>query len=72
MKIKGNNKNKKRRRFHMIKTKQKSKMDYMIDFVENNSSNDWNELCDKCSSLIKDAKMTDADINRIVKDSKKE
>lgn len=56
----------------MVKTNQKSKIDYMIDFVENNSSNDWDELCNKCSSLVKDAKMTDAEIDRIVENSKRE
>lgn len=56
----------------MIKTSHKTNIDYMIDIVENNSSNDWDELCNKCSSLIKDAKITDADIDRIVKKSKKE
>ena len=38
-----------------------------IDEVENSSSNDWDELCNACSYLIKDAKMTDADIDKIVK-----
>ena len=38
-----------------------------IDEVKNSSSNDWDELCNACSSLIKDAKMTDADIDKIVK-----
>ena len=56
----------------MIKTSHKAEIDYMIDLIENNSSNDWDELCNKCSSLIKDAKMSDKDIERIVKKSKKE
>lgn len=38
-----------------------------IDEIENSSTNDWDELCNACSSLIKDAKMTDKDINDIVK-----
>lgn len=39
----------------------------LIDEIENSSTNDWDELCNACSSLIKDAKMTDKDINDIVK-----
>lgn len=31
----------------------------LIDEIENSSTNDWDELCNACSSLIKDAKMTD-------------
>lgn len=38
----------------------------LIDEIENSSSNDWDELCNACSSLIKDAKMTDKDIDEIV------
>lgn len=56
----------------MTKTNQKTETDYLIDFVEYNSTNDWDELCYKCSSLIHDAKMTDADIDKIVEESKKE
>ena len=41
--------------------------DMLIDEIENSSTNDWDELCNACSSLIKDAKMTDADIDKIVK-----
>ncbi len=29
-------------------------------------TNDWNELCDACSSLMDEAKMTDSDIDDIV------
>ena len=39
----------------------------LIDEIENSSTNDWDELCNACSSLIKDAKMTDKDIDNIVK-----
>ena len=39
----------------------------LIDEIENSSSNDWDELCNACSSLIKDAEMTDKDIDKIVK-----
>lgn len=37
-----------------------------IDNIENSSNNDWDELCNACSSLIKDAKMTNQDIDKIV------
>ncbi len=43
----------------------------LIDEIENSSTNDWDELCDVCSSLVKKAKMTDADIDNIVKKVKK-
>lgn len=38
-----------------------------IDDIENSSNNDWDELCNACSSFIKDAKMTNQDIDKIVK-----
>ncbi len=56
----------------MIKTTHKSKIDYVIDIIDSDSSNNWDDLCNKCSSIIKDAKMTDRDIDEIVKKSKKE
>ena len=37
-----------------------------IDDIENSSNNNWDELCNACSSLIKDAKMTNQDIDQIV------
>lgn len=39
----------------------------LIDEIENSSNNDWDELCDACSSLITAAKMTNTDIDKIVK-----
>ena len=38
----------------------------VIDEIEHSSSNDWNDLCDACSSLIKEDGMTDKDIDEIV------
>lgn len=38
----------------------------LIDEIQNSSTNDWDELCDACSSLVKDAGMTDSDIDMIV------
>lgn len=44
----------------------------LIDSIENNSSNDWDELCEKCSSLVKDANLSFDDIDKIVEKIKKE
>lgn len=65
--IKGFKKNKTRRRYVMAKLKEKISVEEIIDEIENSSTNDWDELCNACSSLIKDAKMTDEDIDNIVK-----
>lgn len=52
----------------MAKLKENISLEEMlIDEIENSSSNDWDELCNACSSLIKDAKMTNEDIEEIVK-----
>lgn len=57
----------KRRRYVMAKLKENISLEeILIDEIENSSSNDWDELCNACSSLIKDAKMTDKDIDEIV------
>ncbi len=41
--------------------------DMLIDEIENSSTNDWDELCNACSSLIKEANMSDEDIDEIIK-----
>ncbi len=52
----------------MAKLKEKISIEeLLIDGIENSSNNDWDELCNACSSLVKDAKMTDDDIDDIVK-----
>lgn len=52
----------------MVKLKENvSVEEILIDKIENSSTNDWDELCNACSSLIKKAKMTDKDIDDIVK-----
>ena len=52
----------------MAKLKEKISIEeLLIDGIENSSNNDWDELCNACSSLVKDAKMTDDDIDNIVK-----
>lgn len=38
----------------------------LINEIENSSTNDWNELCDACSSLVEKAGMTNSDIDNIV------
>lgn len=38
----------------------------LVDEIENSSTNDWDELCDACSSLMDEAEMTDSDIDDIV------
>ena len=52
----------------MAKLKEKISIEeILINDIENSSNNDWDELCNACSSLVKDAKMTDDDIDDIVK-----
>lgn len=61
-----------RRRYIMAKLNQEILIDnLLIDEIENSSSNDWDELCNACSSLIQDAKMTNEDIDKIVEKVKK-
>lgn len=38
----------------------------LLDEIENSSNNDWDRLCNICSSLIKESGMTDSDIDNIV------
>lgn len=45
--------------------------DLLLEEIENSSNDDWDELCNACSSLIKDANMTDKDIDNIVEKVKK-
>lgn len=40
--------------------------DLIIEEVEKSSINDWEELCNECSSIVKEAKMTENDIDKIV------
>lgn len=67
MKIKNYKKFNKRRRYVMAKINQGISIEeLLIDEIQNSSTNDWDELCDACSSLVKDAGMTDSDIDMIV------
>lgn len=71
-KIYGYIKFKGRRIFMKNKVKENiSVKDLLIEEIEETSSNDWNELCDICSSLIKEAGMTEKDIDKIVEKVKK-
>jgi hypothetical protein len=63
-----------RRRIFMANNKVNQKnsiKELLIDEIENSSNNDWNELCDACSSLIEESGMTDKDIDDIVMKVKK-
>ena len=65
--IKGFKKNDRREKYmEKIKTKD------LFDMLLEKSTNDWTELCSNCSTLIKEAKMTNEDIDKIVESVKKE
>ena len=51
----------------MAKLNQKISIENLIsDEIENTSDNDWDRLCNTCSSLIRESGMTDSDIDNIV------
>lgn len=54
----------------MTNTINKMEIKEIIDEIENNSSNNWDELCAKCSSIIKESGMTEKEINEIVNNCK--
>ena len=54
----------------MDKKTQELNIDNIIDIVENDSSNSWDDLCEKCSSLVKEAGMTYQEIDEIVEGCK--
>ncbi len=56
----------------MEKVKVKTKTKDLIDTLMEQSNNDWSQLCTNCSTLIKEAKMTDKDIDKIVERVKQE
>ena len=43
----------------------------LLDMLSEKDINDWNELCLICSNLIKEAQMTNEDIDNIVEKVKK-
>lgn len=46
----------------MEKIKEKDLLNVLIE----QTNNDWTELCKNCTTLIKEAKMTEKDIDKIV------
>lgn len=56
----------------MASTNQKLSMDeLLIDRINNSSANDWDKLCNECASLVKEAGMTNEDIDMIVEKVRK-
>ena len=58
------------RRYIMDKKTQEINVKAILDIIENDSSNSWDNLCEKCSSLVKDAQMTEEEIDAIVRKCK--
>ena len=57
------------RRLYMGKMRiRKELLSALID----NSTDDWNELCTNCTTLVKEAKMSNEDIDEIVERVRKE
>lgn len=54
----------------MNKTTQKINLKDIMDIVDNNSS-EWDDLCNKCSFLVKEAGITEERIDEIVRKCKK-
>ncbi len=52
--------------------KVKSKKVNLFDMLIDQSTDDWTRLCTNCTTLIKEAKMTDEDIDKIVERVKQE
>ena len=71
MNIKGFKKIKKRKRYIMNKSLKDIDMSNLMNLIEKDSINNWDDLCNKCSSLVKDAGMTNQEIDEIVKQCKK-
>ena len=60
------------RKIYMRKLKTKSNMPNLLDILIEQSSDDWEKLCTTCSTLVKEAKMSNEDIDNIVERVKKE
>ena len=56
----------------MQKIKMKSNTKELFNMLLEQSSNDWDELCTSCTTLIKEAKMRNEDIDKIVERVRKE
>ena len=44
----------------------------LLSALIDNSTDDWNELCTNCATLVKEAKMSNEDIDEIVERVRKE
>lgn len=56
----------------MEKVKNKPSVKELLGMLVEQSSDDWNELCTNCTNLIKEAKMSNEDIDKIVERVRKE
>ena len=55
----------------MNKTSKNIITDELLKIIEMDSSNSWDDLCDKCSSIIKDSGMTSEEIDKIIEECKR-
>lgn len=51
---------------------EKVKTKELFNMLIEQSTNDWSELCTNCATLVKEAKMSDEDIDKIVERVKQE
>ena len=56
----------------MEKIKMRPSTKELFSMLVEQSSDDWNELCTSCTNLIKEAKMSNEDIDKIVERVRKE
>ncbi len=52
--------------------KVKTKTEDLLNTLLSQSTNDWTELCTNCTTLIKEAKMSNEEIDEIVERVKRE
>jgi hypothetical protein len=70
-KVKGFKKYNRRKRY-MEKVKAKLRTKDLFNMLVEQGTNDWTKLCENCTTLVKEAKMSDEDIDKIVERVKKE
>lgn len=56
----------------MEKIKMRPSTKDLFSMLVEQSSDDWNELCTSCTNLIKETKMSNEDIDKIVERVRKE
>ncbi|MBQ9313542.1 MAG: hypothetical protein IJ220_00845 [Clostridia bacterium] len=56
----------------MVNVKAKTKGQELLNMLIEQSSNDWDELCETCTTLIKEAQMSNEEIDEIVERVRKE